>query len=115
MVLAVNVPKMQYLLSPNYSPEIVWVIGAPAGGKVAEAKHRGLPLMRKKQFALSILWIAVLSALAFAQTTTRPNVLLVLSDDHSAAHVGAYGNAYVKTPNLDAFAKEGMLFKRAYV
>jgi len=71
--------------------------------------------MRKTYFAFSILLIAVMSALAFSQTATRPNVLLILSDDHSAAHVGAYGNIDVKTPNLDAFAKEGMLFKRAYV
>jgi arylsulfatase A-like enzyme len=42
-------------------------------------------------------------------------VLLVLSDDHSAAHVGAYGNTDIKTPNLDAFAKDGMRFERAYV
>jgi len=71
--------------------------------------------MKLTQFAFSILLIDVLSVLAFAQTATRPNVLLVLSDDHSAAHVGAYGNADIKTPNLDAFAKEAMLFKRAYV
>ena len=71
--------------------------------------------MRKQHYAFSILWIVVSSALSFAQTAARPNVLLVLSDDHSAAHVGAYGNTDVKTPNLDAFAKEGMLFKRAYV
>jgi len=45
----------------------------------------------------------------------RPNVLLVLSDDHSAAHVGAYGNPDIKTPNLDAFAKEAMRFTRMYV
>ena len=71
--------------------------------------------MKKPLFAFSILLIDVLSVLAFAQTAPRPNVLLVLSDDHSAAHVGAYGNADIKTPNLDAFAKEGMLFRRAYV
>ncbi len=47
--------------------------------------------------------------------SARPNVLLVLSDDHSAAHVGAYGNPDIKTPNLDAFAKEGMRFERMYV
>ncbi|MFN0086743.1 MAG: sulfatase, partial [Blastocatellia bacterium] len=50
-----------------------------------------------------------------AQNREQPNVLLVLSDDHSAAHVGAYGNADIKTPNLDAFAREGMRFNRAYV
>ena len=44
-----------------------------------------------------------------------PNVLLILSDDHSAAHVGCYGNPDVKTPNLDALAAAGMRFNRAYV
>lgn len=48
----------------------------------------------------------------------RPNVLLVLSDDHSVPHVGAYGDINCRrfgiTPNLDAFAREGMRFDRAY-
>jgi N-sulfoglucosamine sulfohydrolase len=57
---------------------------------------------------------AMLPAMLYAQPA-RSNVLLVLSDDHSAAHVGAYGNTDIKTPNLDAFAKEGMRFERAYV
>ncbi len=47
--------------------------------------------------------------------SARPNVLLVLTDDHSAAHVGAYSNPDIKTPSLDAFAKEGMRFERMYV
>ena len=46
--------------------------------------------------------------------TARPNVLLVLSDDHSVPHVGCYGSGNVKTPNLDRFASEGMRFNRAY-
>jgi Sulfatase len=45
----------------------------------------------------------------------RPNALLVLSDDHSAAHVGVYGKPDIKTPNLDAFAQQGMRFERMYV
>ncbi|MBT5901444.1 MAG: sulfatase [Opitutaceae bacterium] len=48
----------------------------------------------------------------------RPNILLILSDDHSAPHLGAYGDPNCKkfglTPNLDAFARESMLFQRAY-
>lgn len=65
-------------------------------------------------FALMSLWCGNWPDV-FAQPTARPNVLLILSDDHSAAHVGAYGNRDIKTPNLDAFAKEGMRFNRAYV
>lgn len=68
----------------------------------------------KRFYLLSVLWwLAALTALG--QPRPRPNVLFVMSDDHSAAHVGAYGNPDIKTPNLDAFATEGMLFKRAYV
>ena len=48
----------------------------------------------------------------------KPNILLILSDDHSVPHVGCYGNAdflkYNITPNLDAFAQQGMRFDRAY-
>ncbi|RPI25870.1 MAG: twin-arginine translocation signal domain-containing protein [Acidobacteria bacterium] len=45
----------------------------------------------------------------------RPNILLILSDDHSAAHVGCYGNPDTKTPNLDRFSQGGVRFDRAYV
>lgn len=49
----------------------------------------------------------------------RPNVLLILSDDHSVPHVGCYPGGencrrFNLTPNLDALAAEGMRFDRAY-
>ena len=53
--------------------------------------------------------------LLLAAPADRPNVLLVLSDDHSAAHVGCFGNPDVRTPNLDALAAAGVRFPRAYV
>jgi arylsulfatase A-like enzyme len=55
------------------------------------------------------------AAPALADPPARPNVLLVLSDDHSAAHVGCYGNPDIRTPNLDAFAKTAVRFDRYYV
>lgn len=45
---------------------------------------------------------------------SKPNILFVLSDDHSYPYLGVYGAAWMSTPNLDAFAREGMLFERAF-
>src|SRR5262245_53610678 len=62
-------------------------------------------------FALTTLFALATSVAA----ADRPNVLVVLSDDHSVPHVGCYGNKDIKTPNLDRLAAEGMRFDRAYV
>lgn len=70
--------------------------------------------MSMKPARLASLLLFLFPVSAHAQTV-RPNVLLVLSDDHSAPHVGAYGNPDIKTPNLDVFARQGMRFNRAYV
>src|SRR5262245_15537080 len=45
---------------------------------------------------------------------TRPNVLLVIADDWSYPHSGAYGDATVSTPAFDRVAREGALFNRAF-
>jgi len=49
-----------------------------------------------------------------AQDPAPPNILFVLSDDHSAPYLGAYGATWMSTPNLDQFAREGMVFERAF-
>ena len=48
-------------------------------------------------------------------TSRRPNVLLLLADDLRADALGAYGNRHVRTPHLDALARSGSTFRRAYV
>jgi arylsulfatase A-like enzyme len=44
----------------------------------------------------------------------RPNILLLLSDDHSYPFVGCYGDGNVKTPELDRLANEGIKFHRYF-
>ena len=48
-----------------------------------------------------------------AAAPARPNVLLIMSDD-LAATLGAYGHPLAQTPHLDALARRGVRFDRAY-
>ena len=40
----------------------------------------------------------------------RPNVLVIVSDTFRRDHLGAYGNPWIRTPNLDAFASRAVIF-----
>jgi arylsulfatase A-like enzyme len=42
------------------------------------------------------------------------NVVLVILDSLRRDHLGAYGNDWIKTPNLDALARESLRFTRPY-
>lgn len=45
----------------------------------------------------------------------QPNILFIMSDDHAARAISAYGGGLNHTPNLDRLAKEGMRLDRCYV
>ena len=57
-----------------------------------------------------ILFLSLFPFLAESAT----NVLLIVSEDNGQ-ELGCYGEPYVKTPNLDKLASEGVLFRNAYV
>lgn len=44
----------------------------------------------------------------------RPNILLLMSDNHSWNHLGCYGDPVVKTPNIDRMAAQGVRFTNAF-
>lgn len=44
----------------------------------------------------------------------RPNIVLIVADDHGREAVGCYGNKAVKTPNIDQLAAEGTRFSNAF-
>jgi arylsulfatase A-like enzyme len=45
----------------------------------------------------------------------RPNIVFIMSDDHTQQAISAYGGNLNKTPNIDRIANEGAIFSRAYV
>lgn len=49
-----------------------------------------------------------------ASQDKRPNIVLIVSDDHGRGDLGCYGNPAIKTPNLDALAVEGVRFTNAF-
>jgi len=42
------------------------------------------------------------------QTPERPNIVLIMSDQHNAGIMGCAGNEIIKTPNLDKLAENGI-------
>ncbi|WP_439556763.1 sulfatase family protein, partial [Dyadobacter sp.] len=46
---------------------------------------------------------------------TKPNIVIIISDDHAFQAIGAYGNKLVATPNIDRIASSGVRFDKAYV
>jgi len=54
------------------------------------------------------------AAAAHPQARPRPNLVLILTDNHSPWTLGCYGNADIRTPHIDRLAREGMMFTRAF-
>ena len=74
--------------------------------------------MNQKQIALSAL---MMLGIAFAFTTAtdakepgRPNIILLMGDDHGWEEVGYNGHPYVKTPFLDEMATNGLRLDNFY-
>jgi iduronate 2-sulfatase len=62
----------------------------------------------------AIFIITVLLGQAFAQCAGQKLNVLFIAIDDLRPQLGCYGVKDIKTPNLDAFAKQGLLFSRAY-
>ncbi len=67
------------------------------------------------RFTVALLASIILSHPAAAQSADRrPNVILIITDDAGYGDLGSYGATDVRTPNLDALAREGVRFTDFY-
>ena len=65
--------------------------------------------------ALTIFKLSIL--LTAAQADERPNILFIMSDDHTSQAIGAYANLLKSidpTPTIDRLAREGICFDNAF-
>ena len=71
--------------------------------------------MKLKLFLLTIFLMATLIACNSKNNISKKtNVIFILADDLGWKDLACYGSDFYETPNLDAFAKTGVLFTDAY-
>jgi arylsulfatase A-like enzyme len=64
---------------------------------------------------LAALLVLPPSAAQTERAAKRPNIVFIMSDDHAAQAISAYGSKLIQTPNMDRLAKEGMKFENCFV
>jgi arylsulfatase A-like enzyme len=71
------------------------------------------------ELVAAVVWVmvAVAGVATAAEKASRPNIVFIFSDDHAPHAIGAY-NGWLKsvnpTPNIDALAASGMLFRNSF-
>ncbi|TMU57295.1 arylsulfatase [Flagellimonas algicola] len=55
-----------------------------------------------------LLFFAISGTVSNITAQKQPNVILVLTDDQGIGDLGAHGNPWIKTPNIDKFYKESV-------
>ncbi len=77
------------------------------------------PLVSRTFSIYSIVLLVLLSScsknLKAQNSNDRPNIIFIMSDDHSYKAISAYDDYLIETPNIDKIAKNGVLFKNAFV
>ncbi len=70
--------------------------------------------MKLMRYFLGMLILAMLTMNLIAMDTTRPNVILIMTDDQGWGQTGYYNHPVLKTPNIDKMAANGLRFDRFY-
>jgi arylsulfatase A-like enzyme len=70
----------------------------------------------KASFMLLVMLLSVaISAYPQDRLAKKPNIVFIMSDDHAYQTISAYDSKLINTPAIDRIAREGALFKKAFV
>ena len=69
----------------------------------------------KKQLLVTLAMLVAACVPSFSAETGKPNVILIISDDHGFDDYGFMEHPIIKTPHLDRMAAESLLYTRGYV
>jgi arylsulfatase len=70
------------------------------------------PLRSLAALVISLFFLACTPPVE-AQRSSRPNIIIIMSDDMGYSDIGSYGRE-IRTPNLDSLAAEGLRFRQFY-
>ena len=88
---------------------------APAGSNPRRSRTRPVLIVLALVLAVAAILVFGPGRAWFGRSATPPrNVLLITLDTTRPDHLGCYGDAQARTPNLDGLAREGVRFARVY-
>ncbi len=80
---------------------------------MAETMTRKSLLSRAGRLAAAVAATGVLPRTLFSESA-KPNIIFILIDDLRWDHLSCMGHPFVKTPNIDRLAREGVHFTNAF-
>jgi len=72
-------------------------------------------LKMKVSVPVRLILLAVVGSSLLQAESSRPNIVMILSDDQAWTDYSFMGHDHIRTPNLDKLAESGILYSRAYV
>lgn len=74
-----------------------------------------MKLYTHKRFLLFIALVQIIGSSVTEAADDKPNIVMIISDDQAWTDYSFMGHPTIKTPNLDALARESVVFRRGYV
>lgn len=99
--------------NPRFTLCLSLPVKAAPNAEVRQFNREPSRLVRSCSCLFALLTIFHVAVVAYA--AQRPNVLIIMADDCTHSDLPLYGGENAVTPNLDALAKQGTTFNRAYL